>query len=131
MIWLSQTAPSNVMNNKPVYAMPQTINAQKPAPNRAAHVFNPFLNDVILLASVHSLNRAASAHIVASLSRALYSGITRASLNAADERALLGLDYVVGHSRSSIVNVNIIRDASSLVNTVWLYAYNNGGGSLT
>ena len=102
MIWLSQTAPSNVTNNKPVYAMPQTIAAQMAAPNRAAHVFNPFLNDVMLLAPVHSLNRAASDHIVASLSRALYSSIARASLNAADQRALLGLDYVVGHSRSSI-----------------------------
>ena len=74
MIWLSQTAPSNVTNNKPVYAMPQTIAAQMAAPNRAAHVFNPFLNDVMLFAS-DSLNSAASPNLIASLSRALDSGI--------------------------------------------------------
>jgi len=101
MIWLSQTAPSNVTNNKPVYAMPQTINAQKAAPNRAAHVFNPFLNDVMLFAS-DSLNGKSSANLIASLSRALDSGISRARLNATDNAALGVLDYIFGHSRSSI-----------------------------
>ena len=77
--------------------MPQHIKAQKAAPNRAAHVFNPFLNDVMLAASSDSLNSAACAHVVASIPRALYSGIARASFNAADYRALLGLDYVFSH----------------------------------
>jgi hypothetical protein len=63
------------MNNMPVYAIAQTISAQKAAPNKAPHVFAILLNDFILLASIHSLDSAASAHIVASLSRALYSGI--------------------------------------------------------
>ena len=97
MIWLSQTAPSKVTNNKPVYAMPQTIKTQKAAPNRAAHVFNPFLNDVMLFAS-DSLNGKSCANLIASLSRAFDSGITRASLDAADDAALGVLDYIFGHS---------------------------------
>ena len=102
MIWLSQTAPSKVMNNKPVYAMPQTIKTQKAAPNRAAHVFNPFLNDVMLFAS-DSLNSAASVYSVASIPRALHSGIARASLDATDHRALLRLDYIFGHSHPRLL----------------------------
>ena len=99
MIWLSQTAPSNVTNNKPVYAMPQTIKTQTAAPNRAAHVFNPFLNDVMLFAS-DSLNGETCANLIASLSRALDSGIARASLDATDYRALLILNYIFGHKIS-------------------------------
>ena len=102
MIWLSQTAPSNVTNKKPVYAMPQTINAQKAAPNRAAHVFNPFLNDVMLLAS-YSLNGESSSDLIARLSRPLDSGIARASLDATDYRALLVLDYIFGHSHPRLL----------------------------
>jgi hypothetical protein len=102
MIWLSQTAPSNVTNNKPVYAMPQTIATQMAAPNRAAHVFNPFLNDVMLFAS-DSLNGEPSANLIASLSRALDSGIARASLDATDYRALLILDYIFGHSQPRLL----------------------------
>ena len=102
MIWLSQTAPSNVTNNKPVYAMPQTIATQMAAPNRAAHVFNPFLNDVMLFAS-DSLNSKSSADLIASLSRALDSGIARASLDATDHRALLILDYIFGHSHPRLL----------------------------
>jgi len=101
MIWLSQTAPSKVTNNRPVYAMPQTIATHMAAPNRAAHVFNPFLNDVMLLAS-YSLNGKPSPNLIASLSRALDSGIARASLDAADDAALGVLDYIFGHGRSSI-----------------------------
>lgn len=108
MIWLSQTAPSNVTNNKPVYAMPQTIAAQTAAPNRAAHVFNPFLNDVMLFAS-DSLNGEPSANLIASLSRALDSGIARASLDATDYRALLILDYIFGHSQPQLIYSTIIR----------------------
>tara|TARA_B100000287_G_scaffold116724_1_gene108723 strand:- start:81 stop:359 length:279 start_codon:yes stop_codon:yes gene_type:complete len=92
MIWLSQTAPSNVTNNKPVYAMPQTIATQIAAPNRAAHVFNPFLNDLMSSPSSDSLDSATSPHVVASIPRALDSGIARASLNATDRHALLCLD---------------------------------------
>jgi len=102
MIWLSQTAPSNVTNNKPVYAMPQTIKTQMAAPNRAAHVFNPFLNDVMLFAS-DSLNGETCANLIASLSRPLDSGIARASLNATDYRALLILDYIFGHGRPRLL----------------------------
>ena len=102
MIWLSQTAPSNVTNNKPVYAMPQTIAAQMAAPNRAAHVFNPFLNDVMLLAS-NSLNGESSVNLIARLSRALDSGIARARLDATDHRALLRLDYIFGHSHPRLL----------------------------
>ena len=79
--------------------MPQTIKTQTAAPNRAAHVFNPFLNDVMLLAS-DSLDSATSPHVVASIPRALDSGIARASLNATDNRALLILDYIFGHKIS-------------------------------
>ena len=117
MIWLSQTAPSKVTNNRPVYAMPQTIKTQMAAPNRAAHVFNPFLNDVMLFAS-NSLNGEPSANLIASLSRALDSGIARASLDATDYRALLILDYIFGHSHPQLIYATIVRDASSLVNTV-------------
>ena len=117
MIWLSQTAPSNVTNNKPVYAMPQTIATQMAAPNRAAHVFNPFLNDVMLFAS-DSLNGETSANLIARLSRSLDSGIARASLDATDHRALLVLDYIFGHSHPQLIYATIVRDASSLVNTV-------------
>ena len=102
MIWLSQTAPSNVTNNKPVYAMPQTIAAQMAAPNRAAHVFNPFLNDVMLFAS-DSLNGEPSANLIARLSRPLDSGIARARLDAADDAALGVLDYIFGHSHPRLL----------------------------
>ena len=102
MIWLSQTAPSNVTNNKPVYAMPQTIAPQMAAPNRAAHVFNPFLNDVLLFAS-DSLNGESCATLIASLSRALDRGFARARLDAADDAALGVLDYIFGHSHPRLL----------------------------
>ena len=74
--------------------MPQTIKTQMAAPNRAAHVFNPFLNDVMLFAS-DSLNGEPSANLIARLSRPLDSGIARARLAAADDAALRVAEEVV------------------------------------
>ena len=72
--------------------MPQHINAQKAAPNTAAHVFIILLNDLMSAPSSDSLDSATSPHVVASIPRALDSGIARASLNATDRHALLCLD---------------------------------------
>ena len=82
--------------------MPQTIAAQMAAPNRAAHVFNPFLNDVMLFAS-DSLNSKSRVDFVASIARPLDSGIARASLDATDHRAVLILDYIFGHSHPRLL----------------------------
>tara|TARA_Y100001973_G_scaffold38819_1_gene58417 strand:+ start:241 stop:468 length:228 start_codon:yes stop_codon:yes gene_type:complete len=75
-----------------VYAIPQHISAQNAAPNKAPHVFAILLNDFMSATPTDSLDSAASAHVVASIPRALYSGIARASLNATDSHALLCLD---------------------------------------
>ena len=97
--------------------MPQTIATQMAAPNRAAHVFNPFLNDVMLFAS-DSLNSKSRVDFVASIARPLDSGIARARLDAADDAARGVLDYIFGHSHPQLIYATIVRDASSLVNTV-------------
>ena len=68
----------------------------------AVKMLRMILNNFMLFAS-DGLNSESSANLIASLPRALDSGIARASLDATDYRALFVLDYIFGHSHPRLL----------------------------